>query len=61
MPVIEDPWIILALVLSILSTILGVVYGLTHWNEDIREEEQDMTLEEEWEKEEKNEVDSLLD
>ncbi len=58
---IEDPWVLLAILLSILSTLLGVVYGITHWNEDIQEEEEDMTLEEQWEQDEKKEVESLLD
>ena len=56
-----DFWVLVPIIGSFLSVILCIVYGIMHWNEDVEEEEKEMTLEEQWEKEEHSEVDSLLD
>lgn len=61
MKAIQDIWVLIPIVLSFLSTILCVVYGLMHWNEDVAEEEKEMTMEEQWELQEHQEVDRLLD
>ena len=58
---IEDPWIVAAIGCSFLSVVLCVGYALVNWKEDISLEEQEMTMEEIWEKEEHEEVDKILD
>ncbi len=58
---IEDTAVTVAIILSILSALTGVTYGIMHWNADIHTEGQDLTLEEQWEKEEKKDIDSLLE
>ena len=56
---LDDPGISLAFCLSILSSVLCVVYGLTHWNKEGETEAEEMAEELEWEAEEKNIDDSL--
>ncbi len=54
---IQDIWVWLAYILSILSTVLCVVYGLINWNkgeEPVKPEDVD------WAKEEKNEVEDAV-
>jgi len=54
---IQDVWVWLAYILSILSTVLCVVYGLINWNkgeEPVKPEDVD------WAKEEKNEVEDAV-
>jgi hypothetical protein len=53
----QDPWVWLAYVLSILSALLCVVFGLLNWNkgeEPIKQEDVD------WAKEEKAEVEDSV-
>ena len=54
---IQDIWVWLAYILSIISTVLCVVYGLINWNkgeEPVKPEDVD------WAKEEKNEVEDAV-
>jgi hypothetical protein len=54
---IKDPWVWLAYVLTILSSLLCVVYGLINWNkgeESVKQEDID------WAKEEKEEVEDSM-
>jgi hypothetical protein len=54
---IKDPWVWLGYVLSCLSTLLCVVYGLLHWNkgaEPVKQEDVD------WAKEEKTDVEDSV-
>ncbi len=60
MKLIEDPWVTVAIILSFLSTIWCIIYGIINWNEDVKEEIEEATMEEKWEKEEKEEVEKIL-
>ena len=54
---IQDIWVWLAYILSILSTVLCVIYGLINWNkgeEPVKPEDVN------WAKEEKNEVEDAV-
>ncbi|MFH0953228.1 MAG: symporter small accessory protein [Verrucomicrobiota bacterium] len=54
---IKDPWVSLAYILTILSSLLCVVYGLINWNkgeEPAKQEDID------WAKEEKEEVEDSV-
>lgn len=54
---IKDPWVSLAYILTILSSLLCVVYGLINWNkgeEPAKQEDID------WAKEEKKEVEDSV-
>lgn len=54
---IKDGWVLAAYVLSILSTLLCVVYGLINWNkgeEPVKPEDM------QWAKEEKEEVEEAV-
>lgn len=54
---IQDVWVWLAYILSILSTVLCVIYGLINWNkgeEPVKPEDVN------WAKEEKNEVEDAV-
>ncbi|MEI7942950.1 MAG: symporter small accessory protein [Candidatus Riflemargulisbacteria bacterium] len=49
---IKDPLIYLAYILSILSALLCVVYGLANWNKGAEKEEEEIAEEQTWEKKE---------
>lgn len=49
---IPDPWIWIVFILCFLSTILCVVYGLTHWNKGGNDEDKQIVEEKDWEKKE---------
>jgi hypothetical protein len=51
---IEDPWIITAYLLCVLSAIACVVYGLINWNKGTEKEPEQMKEEAAWEENEKN-------
>lgn len=54
---IEDPWVWMAYILCIASTVLCVVYGLVNWNKG---EEAVQPEDVQWAKEEKEEVEETL-
>jgi hypothetical protein len=57
---IDDPWIWGVYLLSILSTLLCVAYGLINWNKGAEVEEAEISEEESWElKEEQMEENEL--
>lgn len=54
---IADKWVFLAYALSVLSTLLCVIYGVTRWNKgDEPVKQEDVT----WAKEEKEEVEKAV-
>ena len=49
---IKDPLIYLAYVLSLLSALLCVVYGIANWNKGAEKEEEEIAEEQTWAKKE---------
>jgi len=49
---INDPWIFLVYLLTILSTIGCVVYGIINWNKGKEHEKEEITEELKWQEEE---------
>jgi hypothetical protein len=56
---INDPWIIAAYLLSFLSAVACIVYGLYNWNKGGNDEDSQITEEVKWEKEE-NQIEENL-
>ncbi len=50
---IDDPWVLSAYILTVLSMLLCVVYGVLNWNKGDEEEEEEIKEEMEWHKKEK--------
>ena len=50
---IDDPWVLSAYILTILSMLLCVVYGALNWNKGNEDEEEQVKEEMEWHKKEK--------
>lgn len=50
---IDDPWVLTAYILTFLSALLCVVYGIIYWNKEGEEEEKQIKEEIDWEKKEK--------
>ena len=50
---IDDPWVWSAYILTILSMLLCVVYGVLNWNKGGEDEEEQVKEEMEWHKKEK--------
>jgi hypothetical protein len=51
---IEDPWIIMAYMLCVLSAVACIVYGLLNWNKGAEKEPEQITEEAVWEEKEQN-------
>lgn len=56
---IKDPWIILAYLLTFLSAIACVVYGVINWNKGAENETLEMSEEASWEQDEQK-IDETL-
>lgn len=50
---IDDPWVLSAYILAILSMLLCVIYGALNWNKGGEDEEEQIKEEMEWHKKEK--------
>ena len=50
---INDPWVWSAYILTVLSMLLCVVYGILNWNKGGEDEEEQVKEEMEWHKKEK--------
>lgn len=50
---IDDPWVWSAYILTILSMLLCVIYGVLNWNKGDEDEEAQIKEEMEWHKKEK--------
>jgi hypothetical protein len=49
---IKDPWILTAYLLCFLSTLACVVYGIYYWNKGADNEQEEISEEAKWEKDE---------
>jgi hypothetical protein len=49
---INDPWILTAYLLCILSAVLCIIYGAYHWNKGAENEAEELSEEAKWEKDE---------
>jgi len=56
---LEDPWIILAYVLCILSALACVVYGVVNWNKGAENERIEISEEIRWEVDERKVEETL--
>jgi hypothetical protein len=56
---INDPWILLAYLLCILSALACIIYGVRNWNKGADNEPEEMKEESKWEKVE-NEIEETL-
>jgi hypothetical protein len=56
---INDPWILLAYLLCILSALACIIYGVRNWNKGAENEPEEMKEESKWEKVE-NEIEETL-
>jgi len=56
---INDPWILLAYTLCILSALACIIYGIRNWNKGAENEPEEMKEESKWEKVE-NEIEETL-